>query len=405
MQQLSSERPTRQEIQSIISRIESNGSVQGHICINDSNLFDISVNNGVYGFPGQGNTSPNNLGVTAWRAISSLYNIGPDDLILLYRTSGQAPGNQEFHGIFRVSKRGTIPMLLLHCNDKTFLPLRGGQQYLPFRFLFERLTISPVSIPNDLRNKTYRKNNNMEIIKALSETDPAKPRLWGFRHPAVMNIGAARKSSIKAISHNQLLFFLHLLRSTGVGRQMEPTFADKKYDRDNLPEQCVLLDDKFIADRLVRHDIASKNFENEAEIYAYIIGALRNPHSRFHGKLCEDFRKLNADLPFDRISENVLLEVVITPHIQEEIDILLCDSEERNFLIMEIKNNELDREDIEQAEKYIQLVNQRFPQNQSATANVIGLANKSLKSTQSVKLVSYEIEETEGGPSLAFEPN
>jgi hypothetical protein len=405
MEPLRSEEGIRQEIRSIISTIESNRSAQGHICINDSDLFDISVNDGVYGFPGQGNTALNNLGVTAWRAISSLYNIGPEDLILLYRTSGQALGGQEFHGIFRVSKSGTTPMLLLHCNDKTFLPLREGRQYLPFRFLFERLTSSPVSIPNDLRNKTDRKNNNLEIIKALSETDPDKPRLWGFRHPAVMNIGAARKSSIKAISHNQLVFFLHILLSTAAERQTNPALVGKRYDPNNLPKDCVLLDDKFIADRLVEHGIAARSFENEAEIYAYIIGALRNPHSRFHSKLCEDFCKINADLPFDRISENVLLEVVITPHIQEEIDILLCDSKEQNFLIMEVKNDELNAEDIEQAEKYIQLVDQRFPGSQSISANVIGLRNRALRSTKTVKLVSYEIEEIDSTASVSFRPN
>lgn len=394
----------KQEMQSAISMVECNRSAQGHICINNSALFDMSVNNGVYGFPGQGNTAPDNLGVTAWRAISSLYNIGPDDLILLYRTSGQADGNQEFHGIFRVARKDTAPVLLLHCNDKTYVPLREGRQYMPFRFLFESLTSFPVSIPNDLRNKTYQRNNNLEIIKALFETDPTKPRLWGFRHPAVMNIGAARKSSIKAISHNQLLFLLKLLLATGVERKTKPVFADKKYNPLQLPEGCIMLDENFIADRLLK-DRTAFSFENEAEIYAYVIGALRNKHSRFHKELCEDFSNINAGLPFARTSENVLLEVVITPHIQEEIDILLCDSEERNFLIMEIKNNQLGREDIEQAEKYIQLVNQRFPGNQSVTANVIGQANKYLKGTEKVKLVHYDIEEKGSEAWLSFDPN
>ncbi len=392
------------EIRSAISMVEGNPDAQGHICINNSALFDTSVNDGVYGFPGQGNPTPNNLGVTAWRAISSLYNIGPDDLILLYRTSGHAEGNQEFHGIFRVARKGNTPVLLLHCNDKTFLPLREDRQYMPFRFLFESLTSSPVSIPNDLRNKTYQRNNNLEIIKALSETDPAKPRLWGFRHPAVMNIGAARKSSIKAISHNQLVFLLGLLLSTGVERKTKSNPGDNKYDPFHLPEGCLLLDDKFVADRLLRGKTAL-DFENEAEIYAYIIGALRNHSSCFHKELYKDFSKINADLPFDRISENVLLEVVITPHIQEEIDILLCDSEERNFLIMEIKNNRLGREDIEQAEKYIQLVNQRFPGNQSVTANVIGQENNSLKSTEKIKLVRYGTKEEGSKAGLRFDPN
>lgn len=396
----------REEIESMISAVEENKRVQGHICINDSRLFNASVRNGVYGFPGQGNTTINNLKVTAWRAISSLYNIGPEDLIFLYRTRGDALGAQEFHGVFRVSKRNNVPLLLLHCQDEAYLPRRQGRQYLHFRFLFECLTRNPISIPNDLRNKTYRKNNNLEIIKALSETDPNKPRLWGFRHPAVMNIGAARKSSIVAISNTQVKFLLGLL-AKGVER---PTVAVpqrlRQYDPNVLPSDCVLLDDKFISAHFSRYVKSYQTkVEYEAELYAYIIGAIKNPRSSFHQRIVDDFKKINADLPFDEITENVILETVITAHIQEEIDILLCDSDEKNFLIMEIKNDELTPEDIEQAEKYIQLVNQRFPKNRSVSANVIGLRNQTLTSTRRVKLVNYEIEEIENKAAVTFTSN
>ena len=396
----------RQEIEFIISAVEKNRGVQGHICINDSRLFDASVRNGVYGFPGQGNTTINNLKVTAWRAISSLYNIGPEDLIFLYRTRGDAPGAQEFHGIFRVSKRNNVPLLLLHCQDEAYLPRRQGRQYLHFRFLFQCLTRNPISIPNDLRNKTYRKNNNLEIIKALSETDPDKPRLWGFRHPAVMNIGAARKSSIVAISNSQVKFLLGLL-AKDVER---PTAAVpqrlRQYDPNALPSDCVLLDDEFISEHFSKY-IRTKQIkvEHEAELYAYIIGALKNPRSSLHQRIIDDFRKINADLPFDEVAENVILEMVVTPHIQEEIDVLLCDSDEKNFLIMEIKNDVLDPEDVEQAEKYIQLVKQRFPKNHSVSANVIGLRNRTLTGTRRVKLVNYEIEEIGKKAAVTFRSN
>lgn len=394
------------EIESLVSLVERNKRIQGHICINDSGLFDVSVRNGVYGFPGQGNTTINNLKVTAWRAISSLYNIGPEDLIFLYRTSGDAPGAQEFHGIFRVSKRNNVPLLLLHCQDKAYLPRRQGRQYLHFRFLFECLTRNPISIPNDLRNKTYRKNNNLEIIKALSETDPNKPRLWGFRHPAVMNIGAARKSSIVAISNSQVKFLLGLL-AKGVER---PTAAvpqrPRQYDPNALPSDCTLLDDEFMSGHFARYIKARQiKVEHEAELYAYIIGALKNPRSSLHQWIIEDFKKVNADLPFDEVAGNVILEMVITPHIQEEVDVLLCDSDEKNFLIMEIKNDVLDAEDVEQAEKYIQLVKQRFPKNRSVSANVIGLRNKTLTGTRRVKLVNYEIEEIGKKAAVTFGSN
>lgn len=72
---------------------------------------------------------------------------------------------------------------------------------------------------------------------------------------------------------------------------------------------------------------------------------------------------------------------------------------------MEIKNAQLGREDVEQAEKYIQLVNQRFPRNQSVTANVIGQANKYLKGSEKVKLVRYNIEKKGSEAWLTFDPN
>ena len=121
--------------------------------------------------------------------------------------------------------------------------------------------------------------------------------------------------------------------------------------------------------------------------------------------IMDDFKKVNADLPFDEVVENVILETVVTPHIQDEVDILLCDSDEKNFLIMEIKNDVLNPEDVEQAEKYIQLVNQRFPKNRSVSANVIGLRNKTLTGTERVKLVNYEIEEIGKKAAVTFKLN
>jgi len=388
----------KEEIESIVSLVEENKRVQGHICINDSGLFDASVKNGVYGFPGRKNTTMNNLKLTAWRAISSLYNIGLEDLIFLYRTRGNARGAQEFHGIFRVSKQNNVPLLLLHFNDEAYLPRRQGAQYLPFRFLFECLNRNPISIPNDLQvynrqTKTYRKNNNLEIIKALSETNPDKPRLWGFRHPSVMNIGAARKRSIVAISNRQVKFLLELL-SKGVER---PTPAvpqrPRQYDPEALPSGCVLLDDEFIA----RHFFSSPRMVNfEAELYAYIIHSLKHTSSPFHQGIIEDFNDINKgmNVPFEEVASNVILETVLTPHIQEEIDILLCDSDEKNFLIMEVKNDMVTSEDVEQCEKYIQLVHHQFPGNESVTANVIGMRNRHLSSSERVKVVYYETEQT-----------
>lgn len=400
---------SKEAIASVLRNAEQNKNVQGHICINDSRLFNASVESGVYGFPGQGNTTLNNLKLTAWRAISSLYNIGSEDLIFLYRTSGNVPGAQEFHGVFRVLKQKESPLLLLHPQDEEYLPRRSGKtsiQFLPFRFLFECLTKEPISIPNDLRNKTYKKNNNLEIVKALSQMDPSKPRLWGFRHPSVMNIGAARKSSIVAISNKQVRFLLELL-SRGIERPLKQVSHElKRYDLEDLPPSCVSLDAEFLS----RHFYDSPRMVNyEAELYAYIIHSLKNPTSPLHKDIVADFDEINKDLEvtMDEISTNVILEVVMSTHIQEEVDILLCDRNEKNFLIMEVKNDMVSSEDLEQAEKYVQLVNHRFPGNHSVSANVIGTRNPSLSGSSSqVKVAYYAIENISRNESkIRFRPN
>lgn len=360
----------------------------------------------VYGFPGHEDTRLDNLKVTAWRAISSLYNIGPEDLIFFYRTIGDDPGAQEFHGVFRVLTSNCIPMLLLHPKDDDYLPRlpeRNGV-FLPFRFIFESLVRNPISIPNDLRNKKNRKNNNLEIIKAMSETDSSKPRLWGFRHPAVMNIGAARKSSMVSVTHKQVKFLLKLL-ARGVERPSHPlNTGTKSYNISQFPPDCIVLDDEFVGKHFFRYVCASKTMmDYEAELYAYIISSLKNPKSLFHKDIMNDFDEVNNGLPipFEEIAKNVILEAVVTPHIQEEIDILLCDIEEKNFLILEVKNGTVNPEDIEQTEKYVQLVNHQFPDNESVSANIIGMKHaRTPKSSGRVRVVCYEMKALSGDRAM-----
>jgi len=388
-------------VEELISKFERNPKIQGHICILDDGLFDICLKRGIYGFPGQGGTSLNNLKVTAWRAISSLYNIGSDDLIFFYRTLGEHPGSQEFHGIFKISTVNGVPIRLLHPEDDRYLPLlkkKKKQSYMPFRFIFDKLSPTPISIPNDLRNRKGRRNNNLTIIKALSETDPNKPRLWGFRHPAVMNIGAARKKSIVAISHRQAIFLLELLRN-GVERPVAYNFSNlDSYNFSCLPPDCVLLDSEFIGKHLYRY-VDNPVIEFEAELYAYILCAIKDKQSPYHKDLIDQFYEINADsgVDFRDISENVILEALLTPHIQEEADILLCDSEEKNFLIIEAKKHPVSSEDVEQAQKYIQLVRHVFPNSENVIANII--CPKDIKRgfrTKDVKVVHFEIEQMPG---------
>ena len=62
--------------------------LQGHICISNDKLFPASIEHGIYGFPHSGRIGTKSY----WRAISSLYNIGNNDIIFFHRTSGNNPG-------------------------------------------------------------------------------------------------------------------------------------------------------------------------------------------------------------------------------------------------------------------------------------------------------------------------
>jgi hypothetical protein len=407
---------TTTAIEQAISVVEADKSVQGHICINNTKLFDTSVNNGVYGFPGDEHTTEDNLKVTAWRAISSLYNIGPKDFVFLYRTavptapykkSISVPGAQEFHGIFQAKQKNGFPWIFIHFRDSKYLPLREGTQVMPYRFLFNSFTKNPISIPNDLRNQKYNKNNNLEIIKALSETDPEKDCLWGFRHPAVMNIGAARKSSIVDISNKQLKFLLRLIKEKGIERSVvTKPLITTPYDEENMPKDAIMLNDQYLSDWFAKHvGRDERQVTLEAELYAYFIAALKNPKSIFHEKIVQELSNVNPNLHIDELRQNIILGMLPTLHIQEEIDILLCDSAERNFLIFEMKSGQIAPEDIEQAEKYIQLLKQRFWKAEKIQANIVGTPNAALKSTENVKLASYAIEQASGFAGITIKKN
>ena len=389
-------------IDDLTKYIDSNPSIQGHICINNDGIFDYCLMNQVYGFPGTKITTLDNMKTTTWRSIASLNNIGPNDLIFLYRTSGDSYGCQEFHGVFKIQEYNGEPLILFHPEDTDYLPSFREGQLLPFRFLFQPMLENVLSIPNDLRNQNYKKNNNLEIIKALSESDPSKDRLWGFRHPAVMNIGAARKSSIVAISNKQTRFLASLLRN-GVKRKqimrnqskIDVSEQSNCYDSMDLPENCYLIDDSFISGQNGLEKFYEKGIiKFEALLYAYIIRGFKQPNSEYQKEILEDFSFINNDINLESMSENCILEVVVTPHIQEEIDILLCDRQERNFLIFEIKQGQIKHEDIEQAEKYIQLVKQKFPNYQKVSANVVGLRKESVTNTEDVKGVYYQMKKS-----------
>ena len=325
----------KEKIKNIYEEVKSNPKTQGHICILHNDLFDCFIENEIYGFPGTRYKDPRKK--TYWRAISSLFNINENDIIFFYRRKGNNPGAQEFHGVYKIKTIKENPAILYHFDDKEYLPLLEERKYLKFRFLFDQITDNPISIENDLGMGRTKKNNNMAIIKALSEKNPQNDRLWGFRHPSVMNIGAARKKSIAAISNKQTLFLLRLL-SNGVEREINEECEDyKKYNFENLPNNCEFLDWKFLNRHLENYALESKEeLEFEAELYAYIIHSLINKSSPYNDKILEAFQNVNQELnvPFKKLRENIILECLLSVHLQEEIDILLCDSDEKNFLIL-----------------------------------------------------------------------
>ena len=296
--------------------------------------------------------------------------------------------------MYKVSLYKDEPILLIHFDDDDYLPKLEGTKYLKFRFLFENLTINPVSICNDMGMGKDRKNHNLLVIQALSEIDPKKDRLWGFRHPTVMNIGAARKKSIVAISNRQTIFLLKMMLN-GKTRKLPPVIDTySKYNLSNLPDNCEFLNAEFLNNHLSEYlENSISKLKYEAELYAYIIHAIKNQNSPYHKKIVEDFKKINRNIniSLEKISENVILECILSVHMQEEIDILFCDSNEVFFLILEIKNDKLIQDDIEQAEKYIQILNQKFPNNKIIKANVIGLKSPTIENSENVKAVSYEI--------------
>ena len=398
-------------VSKFLKKVRSNPKMQGHICISNNELFDISLKLGVYGFPSRKLQSADKLHNSAWRAISSLYNIGVNDLIFFYRTKAKKPkpGSQEIHGIFQVKEQEGEPILFLHWNDNKFLPSLPKkkkdeeERLIPFRFFFDSEFAYPISIPNDYEN-------DLEIIKALSEIDSTKPRLWGFRHPAVMNIGAARKKSIVAISNKQLEFLLQLLEKECARSISADTSHLSPYTPSQLPTDCVKFNGKFMIEHFARYPSKKRKFpEFEAELYAYLLCGLRNPNCDFHRALIRDLKAINSDssIEFSKISSNAILETVVTPHIQEEIDILLCDQEENNFLILELKNKPISSEDVEQTKKYIQLMKHRFPKSNSVRANIIGPKTQARPSPQSgITFGYYEREsQSDGTYFLRFKAN
>ena len=338
---------------SVTDFVRSNGS-QSHLCICNTDLFHQTVVNGVYGFPHAGQSQLKSF----WRAVASMYNIGPKDLIFLYRTNGDEPGCQEIHGPFMIYAEKDQPVIYYDLDSPDFPIKIDGNADCKVRFLFTKTTREVFSIAD-----------KYELIKKYETKE-----IWGYRHPAVMNIGAARKKSVTSFTNKQTLLILSLIKQFGESRlnlDGKVPSADRIKYYNALPndEAHFSLDDDFLL---------KATTDDEAFLYAYIIRGLRTPASTLNAEVVRDFSLINDEMltsscgkNFRDLAANVMMETIISPHLQEEMDIVLTDIEDSNLLFFEVKTGSITQYDVEQTTKYLDLLKTIFP-HRGVFANLIG---------------------------------
>ncbi len=326
-------------------------NAQSHLCICNTDLYEDSILNGIYGFPHQGSSKTKSF----WRAVASMYNIGPHDLIFIYRTNGAAAGCKEIHGPFKIKSLVGIPALYYDPASVDYpmnIPGESGAD-CKVRFLYEKA----FDICRSL-------SDNYELIKKFESKE-----IWGYRHPSVMNIGAARKKSVTSFTSKQTLLLLDLLERFGKDRQKIensiPTDEHLEYYTSLSNKKSFKLDDAFLT---------SSSTNDEAFLYAYILRGLKTRNSVISNLLIQNFTDINStliDIPFDQISVNAMLEVIISPHLQDELDIVLMDKNDSRMLFMELKEGVIDQSALNQAVRYLDLLSAVFPE-RKVYANVIG---------------------------------
>jgi hypothetical protein len=350
---------------------------QSHLCICNTGLFDNSINNGVYGFPHSGRKTTKSF----WRAVSSMYNIGPFDLIFLYRTNGESGGCKEIHGPLLIYNKDQNPCIYYDPDSSNYQMRINGTNDCKVRFLFE-----------NMGNELYSITDNFELIKKFELKE-----IWGYRHPAVMNIGAARKKSVTSFTNKQTLAILDLLQNFG---KLRHTFNQKiplterldYYDSFPIDSNHFRLNDQFI--------LSSKT-NDEAYLYSYIIRGIKNPISLLYDDLISDLSDINDEMlsiachkKFIDFTGNVMMEVIISPHLQDELDIIFFDLYDDNMLFFEVKEGVIDQEAINQTQKYLGLLKAIFPK-KNIFANVIGSDNDphiniTKEYEDKIRLVKYE---------------
>lgn len=334
---------------------------QVHMCICNTNLFPDSVSKGVYGFPHAGSVGTKSF----WRSMASLYNIGRNDLIFLYRTNGIDPGCKEINGPFKIHNQNGIPALFYdELREREPIYIQTGRTerdrtYCNSRFLF-----------TNTENKYYSIADNYEVVKKYESKE-----IWGYRHPAVMNIGAARKKSITSFTYKQAMTMLRLFEDFGVERGAI---------NDQIPNQSI----RDYYDELIQSDtgfhvneeylLGNVNSNDEAYLYCYLLHCLKNRESEISRSMINDISSIlnpmyhtNGYVQFDLASSNVLLEAIISPHLQDELDIVLTDENDVGMTYFEIKSGLIDEKAIQQTSRYLTLLDAIFP-HKKVFAAVIG---------------------------------
>ena len=325
---------------------------QSHLCICNTELINGSIENGIYGFPHQGS----NMKKSFWRAVASMYNIGPYDLVFFYRTNGKIEGCKEIHGPFKIKTINDSPTIYYDPSSSEYpMNIPDSNADCKVRFLFEKF---------DDNNSCKSLSDNFELIKKYEAKE-----IWGYRHPSVMNIGAARKKSVTSFTAKQTLLLLDLINDFGKDRyEIETTIPLVKhidYYSSGNKDRKYNLDDKFLL---------SSTTMDEAYLYAYIMCGFKNHNSNISYPLIKDFTKINTEIlpiTFQQISVNVMMEVIVSPNLQDELDIVLMDKDDSYILFLEIKSGIIDQSSINQTARYIDLLSAIFP-NRKVYANVIG---------------------------------
>lgn len=338
-----------------IKQYVNNTGSQSHLCICNTDLFDRTVEKGMYGFPHSGNMYTKSF----WRSISSMFNIGPNDLIFLYRTTGKDSGCGEITGPYKIYAPNELASLFYERNSVDF-PIRLPKKDTdcPARLLIENV------LPN-----IYSINDKYGLIKKYESK-----QIWGYRHPAVMNIGAARKKSITSFSTKQTILLLNMLENCNhIVRNMPtqvPT-ADSIRHYEQLSKDHI--NEQFLLHKI--SVLAHKGVIDEALLYAYVVQGLCNKKCSYRERLIQDFSIINENRTikqFVEICHNTMLEVIVSPHLQDELDILLQDADETIMLFWEFKVGAITDDAIKQTEKYIDLLESIFKGKKKIYANVIG---------------------------------